>query len=72
MSTPIADVKAYRAYLRDAADHIVRPIEITSSSDERALEEARQYAGKYSVEVWDRTRKVGSFSGSFRGRLAPV
>ncbi len=65
MSNTVADVRAYRAYLRDAADHIVRPIEITSSSDEHALEEARQYAGKYAVEVWDRTRKVGSFAGNF-------
>jgi hypothetical protein len=65
MSEHAIAARVYRVYLRDAADHIVRPVEITSSNDENALEQAEKLAGKYAVELWDRARKVGSFSGKF-------
>lgn len=49
----------YRLYFHDKAGHILRAEDAILETDDAALNEARVRDHAYSVEVWQRKRKVG-------------
>jgi hypothetical protein len=69
MQEPIHEVThAYRAYLLDHKNHIVKRIDVKATSDEEACVAARQVLETLSeypaIEVWDGARSYGVFRGS--------
>jgi hypothetical protein len=50
----------YRAFLLDEEGHIVDAHAFVAASDDVALLHANQYANGFDVEVWHRSRRVGS------------
>jgi hypothetical protein len=58
----------YRLYQLDAADHIVAGYSVHCISDHAALAAARRLAERATaVEVWQKTRCLGSVTAAARG-----
>jgi hypothetical protein len=49
----------YRIYVLSPEGHVAAPAEVLECPDDReAIRQARQYAGKEPVEVWEGTKRV--------------
>jgi len=51
----------YRAYVTSPLGHILNSVHLDCETDEQAIEEARRLVGEYSVQLWDRDRKIAFF-----------
>jgi len=56
--------RVYRAYLRNDQGHFINVTELLCRNDEEAIKEARRLSGQYTVELWERDRKVAVIPAS--------
>jgi hypothetical protein len=50
----------YRAYVLDDNGHILSRHEFTCDSDEQAITQARTFSNGQDIEVWERSRVIGT------------
>ena len=52
---------AYRAYVVDPDDRILKRIDLICEHDDDAKERAKQLERGHAVELWDMRRKIATF-----------
>ena len=57
-------MRDYRAYVMGPDGHIKDRIEFWSKDDEKAKEQAEQYADGHDVELWHRDKKIAEYRAS--------
>lgn len=56
------DVTAYRAYVIGSDGRIETSTYIEAAADDEAIEQARRLVDGQTIELWDRGRRIISFS----------
>jgi hypothetical protein len=55
-------VNEYKIYLMGPDGHVRKALPITCGDDSEAIDQARLFANKNSIEVWQAARKVATLS----------
>ena len=59
----VPKMNEYRAYVMGLDGHILSRIDLVCENDEAAKERAEQLVDGHDVELWQRDRKIATFTG---------